>query len=326
MVEFADILTAAKRIEGLAHRTPVLHSRQFNERAGCNVFFKAENFQRGGSFKFRGACNKIRAELDKGKVQTVVAFSSGNHAQAVALNAKLLGIPAVIVMPADAPQAKVEATRSYNAEIIFYDRYKESREEIGRRIADERKALLIPPYDDPLVIAGQGTAALELLNEVPDLDFLITPMSGGGLMAGSAIAAKHLRPHIQMIGVEPEAGNDTYLSFKTGKRITIEVPKTIADGLQTPTPGEITFSINYKLVNEMLLVSDQELINTMLLMMERMKVLVEPSGAAGAAAVLHRKRDFTGKRVGVVLSGGNVDLEKIKIYLMSPRDSGVETH
>ena len=316
MIEFSDILSAAKRIEGLAHRTPVLHSRQFDERAGCTVFFKAENLQRGGAFKFRGACNKIRAELEKGKIQSVVAFSSGNHAQAVSLNAKLLGIPAVIVMPADAPQAKVDATRGYDAEVILYDRYKESREEIGRRIAEERNALLIPPFDDPLVIAGQGTATLELLNEVPDLDFLLTPMSGGGLMAGSAIAAKHLRPEIHLMGVEPEAGNDTYLSFKTGKRVTIEVPKTIADGLQTPAPGEITFPINYKHVEKVLLVSDQELISTMMLMLERMKILIEPSGAAGAAAVLHKKADFSGQRVGVILSGGNVDLASIKNYLM----------
>ena len=194
MIEFADILDAANRIQGLAHKTPVLHSRQFDEQAGCTAYFKAENFQRGGAFKFRGACNKIRAELEKRKVETVVAFSSGNHAQAVSLNAKLLGISAVIVMPADAPKAKVEATRGYGAEVILYDRYKESREEIGRGIAEERNALLVPPYDDPLVIAGQGTAALELLNEVPDLDYLLTPMSGGGLMAGSAIVQSTCDP------------------------------------------------------------------------------------------------------------------------------------
>ena len=321
MIEFADILDAANRIQGLAHKTPVLHSRQFDERAGCTVYFKAENFQRGGAFKFRGACNKIRAELEKRKLETVVAFSSGNHAQAVSLNAKLIGISAVIVMPADAPKAKVEATRGYGAEVILYDRYKESREEIGRRIAEERKALLVPPYDDPLVIAGQGTAALELLTEVPDLDYLLTPMSGGGLMAGSAIAAKHLRPEIHLVGVEPEAGNDTYLSFQSGQRVTIDVPKTIADGLQTPAPGEITFPINHKLVDKILLVSDDELIKTMLLMLERMKVLIEPSGAAGAAAVLHKKADFSGKRVGVILSGGNVDLASVKNYLMSSSEN-----
>ena len=216
MIEFSDIQQAAKRIEGIAHKTPVLHSRQFDERAGCTVFFKAENLQRGGAFKFRGACNKIKAELEKGPVKTVVAFSSGNHAQAVALNAMLLKIPAVIVMPKDAPQAKIEATRGYGAEVVLYDRYKEDREEIGRQIAKERNALLIPPFDDPLIMAGQGTAALELLEEVPDLDFLLTPMSGGGLMAGSAVAAKHLRPKISLMGVEPEKGNDTYLSFQRG--------------------------------------------------------------------------------------------------------------
>ncbi len=315
MIEFPDIVQAAKRIHGIAHKTPVLHSRQFDERARCTVFFKAENLQRGGAFKFRGACNKIKAELEKGSVETVAAFSSGNHAQAVALNAKLMGIPAVIVMPHDAPQAKIDATRGYGAEVVLYDRYKENREEIGRRIARERKALLVPPFDDPLVMAGQGTAALELLEEVPNLDFLLTPMSGGGLMAGSAVAAKHLCPDICLLGVEPETANDTYLSFQRGSRITIEVPKTIADGLQTPVPGELTFPINRKFVEGILLVSDSELVATMILILERMKVLVEPSGAAAAAAVLYRKADFSGKRIGIILSGGNIDLTSLATYL-----------
>jgi threo-3-hydroxy-L-aspartate ammonia-lyase len=315
MIEFSDIQQAAKRIEGIAHKTPVLHSRQFDERAGCTVFFKAENLQRGGAFKFRGACNKIKAELEKGPLKSVAAFSSGNHAQAVALNAMLLKIPAVIVMPHDAPQTKIEATRGYGAEVVLYDRYKEDREKIGRQIAKERNALLIPPFDDPLIMAGQGTAALELLQEVPDLDFLLTPMSGGGLMAGSAVAAKHLRPKISLMGVEPENGNDTYLSFQRGSRVTIEVPKTIADGLQTPAPGELTFPINRELVEKILLVSDSELVKTMIFILERMKVLVEPSGVAAAAAVLTKKSDFQNGRVGVILSGGNIDLNSVAIYL-----------
>lgn len=315
MIEFSDIQRAAKRIEGIAHKTPVLHSRQFDERAGCKVFFKAENLQRGGAFKFRGACNKIKAELEKGPVKSVAAFSSGNHAQAVALNAMLLKIPAVIVMPQDAPQAKIEATRGYGAEVVLYDRYKEDREQIGRQLAKERNALLIPPFDDPLIMAGQGTAALELLQEVSDLDFLLTPMSGGGLMAGTAVAAKHLRPQIRLMGVEPENGNDTYLSFQRGTRVTIDVPKTIADGLQTPAPGELTFPINRELVEKILLVSDSELVSTMIFILERMKVLVEPSGVAAAAAILNKKSDFQNKSVGVILSGGNIDLNSLASYL-----------
>lgn len=315
MIEFSDIQQAAKRIEGIAHRTPVLHSRQFDEHAGCTVFFKAENLQRGGSFKFRGACNKIKAELEKSPIKSVAAFSSGNHAQAVALNAMLMKIPAVIVMPQDAPQAKIEATRGYGAEVVLYDRYKEDREQIGRQIAKERSALLIPPFDDPLIMAGQGTAALELLEEVPELDFLLTPMSGGGLMAGTAVAAKHLRPKIRLMGVEPEKGNDTYLSFERGSRVTIEVPKTIADGLQTSAPGELTFPINRELVERILLVSDSELVRTMIFILERMKVLVEPSGVAAAAAVFTRKSDFLNRRVGVILSGGNIDLNSLANYL-----------
>jgi threo-3-hydroxy-L-aspartate ammonia-lyase len=315
MIDFSDIQRAAKRIEGTAHKTPVLHSRQFNERAGCTVFFKAENLQRGGAFKFRGACNKIKAELEKGPVKSVAAFSSGNHAQAAALNAMLMKIPAVIVMPKDAPQAKIEATRGYGAEVVLYDRYTEDREQIGRQIAKERNAVLIPPFDDPLIMAGQGTAALELLQEVPDLDFLLTPMSGGGLMAGTAIAAKHVRPSIRLMGVEPEKGNDTYLSFQRGNRVTIDVPKTIADGLQTPAPGELTFPINRELVEKILLVSDSELVSTMIFVLERMKVLVEPSGIAAAAAVLTKKSDFQNKRVGVILSGGNIDLNSLAHYL-----------
>jgi threonine dehydratase len=315
MVNFNDILSASERLRGVAHRTPVLTSRQFNEEAGCEVFFKAENLQRAGAFKFRGAYNKIASLSETERRRGILAYSSGNHAQAVALAARYFGAPAVIVMPSDAPEIKVNATRGYGAEVIFYDRYRESREGVGERVCRERGMTLVPPFDDELVMAGQGTAALELLEDVPDLDFLLTPSSGCGLLAGCAIAAKHLRPQIRLFGVEPEAGNDTWQSFRKGERVEIPVPQTIADGLQTPSPGKLTFPVVQELVEDILLVSDDELIETMRFVLERMKVLLEPSGAAAAAAVRHRKFDFTGRRVGVVLSGGNVDLLKLAAYI-----------
>lgn len=315
MLTFNDILEARERLAGVAHRTPVLTSRQFNEAAGCEVYFKAENMQRAGAFKFRGAWNKISSLGDARN--GVLAFSSGNHAQATALAAKLRGIPAVIVMPEDAPRIKVAATRGYGAEVIFYDRYKESREETGDRLCRERGLTLVPPFDDYLIMAGQGTAALELLEEVPDLDILATPCSGCGLLAGSAVAARHFNPKMRIFGVEPEAGNDTWLSFRKGEIVTIPVPITIADGLQTPSPGKLTFPIVRELVEDILLVSDSQLIETMRFMLERMKILTEPSGAAAAAAVRHRKADFSGARVGVILSGGNVDLAKLAEYLQT---------
>ncbi|HEY4491647.1 MAG TPA: pyridoxal-phosphate dependent enzyme, partial [Acidobacteriota bacterium] len=283
--------------------------------AGCTVFFKAENFQRAGSFKFRGAYNKVHAACETKSIARVAAYSSGNHAQAVALSAQLHGLPATIVMPKDAPQSKIEATRGYGAEIVFYDRYTESREAIGARIAEESGALLVPPFDDYLVMAGQGTAAIELIEDAGPLDFLLTPASGNGLIAGCSTAAKHLIPSIKLYAVEPEAGNDTYLSFQKGERVTIPVPQTIADGLQTPSPGVLTFPIVQRLVEGVLLVSDQELVATLKFILERMKVLVEPSGAAAAAAVKFKKADLAGKRVGVVLSGGNVDLQRLKSLL-----------
>ncbi len=253
--------------------------------------------------------------MESRTITDVVAFSSGNHAQAVALTARLLGLHATIVMPHDAPLAKVEATKGYGAEVISYDRYTENREEIGARIARERKAVLVPPYDDYLIMAGQATVAVELLEEVPDLDFLLVPASGNGLIAGCATAAHHLRPSIKVYGVEPEAGNDTYLSFQKGERVSIEVPKTIADGLQTASPGALTFPIVKRLVSGILLVSDSEMVQTLLFVLERMKLLVEPSGIATAAAVRFRKADFSGKRVGVVLSGGNIDLKRLQEFL-----------
>ncbi len=312
---FDDVAAASLRLAGHAHRTPVLRSRTADAMLDAEVFFKCENLQRAGSFKFRGAYYKVASLPDDARRFGVLAYSSGNHAQAVALTARLFDIPATIVMPEDAPRAKVAATRAYGAEIIFYDRYRESREETGLRICRERGMTLVPPFDDELVIAGQGTAALELLEEVPKLDFLLTPCSGNGLLAGSAIVARHLRPEIRVFGVEPEAGNDTWLSLRKGERVEIPIPRTIADGLQTASPGRLTFPIVQELVADVLLVSDSELVETLSFILERMKILVEPSGVAAAAAVRHRRQDFGGGRVGVVLSGGNVDLEKLALYL-----------
>jgi len=316
MLKFNDILEARERLSGVAHRTPVFTSRQFNREAGCEVYFKAENMQRAGAFKFRGAYNKIASLKAADRSRGVLAYSSGNHAQATALAASLFGIPAVIVMPQDAPRIKVAATRGYGAEIIFYDRYAESREETGERLCRERGLTLVPPFDDYLIMAGQGTAALELMEDVPGLDVLAAPCSGCGLLAGCAVAARQISPSIRLFGVEPEAGNDTWLSFQKGEVVSIPVPRTIADGLQTPSPGRLTFPIVKQLVDDILLVSDEELIETMRFILERMKILTEPSGAAAAAAVRHRKTDFSGARVGVILSGGNVDLGKLAGYLL----------
>jgi threonine dehydratase len=315
MLTFTAILEARQRLRGVAHHTPVLTSKQFNEHAGCEVFFKAENLQRAGAFKFRGAYNKLASLDEAERKRGVLAYSSGNHAQATALAASLFGVPAVIVMPQDAPQIKVAATRAYGAEVIFYDRYSQNREETGEKICRERGLTLVPPFDDYAIMAGQGTAALELIEEAPELDFLLAPTSGCGLLAGCAVAAKHLRPQIRVFGVEPKAGDDTWRSFRKGERVEIPVPKTIADGLQVTAPGKLTFPIVRELVEDILLVDDHELISTMRLVLERMKILVEPSGIAGGAAVFHRKFDFAGKRVGVLLSGGNVDLSKLASYL-----------
>lgn len=315
MLTFNDILEAKQRLQGVAHRTPVLTSRQFNEVAGCEVYFKAENLQRVGAFKFRGAYNKLASMNAQERQRGVLAFSSGNHAQAVALAARLFGVPAVIVMPEDAPEIKVRATRGYGAEVIFYDRYGQSREDIGDRICTERGMTLVPPFDDYLIMAGQGTAAMELLEDVPELDCLLVPVSGCGLLAGCATTANHMHPPIRIFGVEPETGNDTWLSMLKGERVEIAVPKTIADGLQVNAPGKLTFPIVQALVERILLVSDEEMIAALRFMLERMKVLVEPSGAVGAAALFHHKYDFNGQRVGVILSGGNVDLAKLGQWL-----------
>lgn len=297
LIGLADVEAAAERIAGVAHRTPVLTSRTLGE----HVFLKAECFQRGGSFKFRGAYNKLTT-LPPGR--DVIAYSSGNHAQAVALAARLRGVRATIVMPEDAPPAKLAATRGYGAEVVTYDRWRESREEIGARLAEERGLVLVKPYDDPVVMAGQGTAALELLADVPDLDVLVAPISGGGLIAGCATAAKALRPGIRVIGVEPAAGDDHARSFAAGERVRIEIPRTIADGLQAPEPGDLTWQVNSELLDGVVTVEDAELVEAMSFLFDRLKVVVEPSGAAGVAALLHGR--LPPGRVGIVLSGGNV--------------------
>jgi threonine dehydratase len=308
-VTLSDIRQAAERIAGIAHRTPVLTSRTFDERTGVHAFFKCENFQRGGAFKIRGASNFIYSIPKEDLPRGVVAFSSGNHAQAVAIAAKSVDIAATLVMPTDAPRSKLEATRGYGARIVSYDRLRENREEIGRRISEETGATLVPPFDHEWTIAGQGTAALELLDEAPDLDVLVVCIGGGGLISGSATAAKALNPAIRVIGVEPADGNDTYLSRRAGHRVEIPPPATIADGLRAPKPGAITFPIIEKLVDDIVLVSDDEIRETMRFCLTRMKFVAEPSGAVAPAAVLFNKIPPPAARVGMIVSGGNVDLK-----------------
>jgi threonine dehydratase len=321
MPTWEDIQQARQRLAGVAHRTPVLTSRQFDAESGATVFFKAENLQRGGAFKFRGAYNKIKAETERGRVEAVVAFSSGNHAQAVALVSRLLGIRATVVMPTDAPQSKIDATRGYGAQVVLYERETQSRDDLAAEICRERGATLVPPFDDELVMAGAATGAVELLEDVPDLDALAVCVSGGGLIGGWATAARHMRPGIVIYGVEPETADDTKRSLASGRRVEVSPNPTLADGLRVPAPGRLTFPIVRENVREILLVSDDEMVETMTWMLERMKVLVEPSGVAAAAAVRHRKADFSGKRVGVVLSGGNVDLGRLSELFASRRGS-----
>jgi threonine ammonia-lyase medium form len=301
---------AAARLSGVAHRTPVLSSRTLDAKTGARVFLKCENFQRMGAFKFRGAYNRI-VQLDRSQRRNgVVAFSSGNHAQGVALASKLLGVPAVIVMPSDAPKSKVAATQEYGAEVIFYDRHRSHRAEIAQRICAERGATLVPPFDDADIIAGQGTAALELLHDVGVLHVIATPLGGGGLLSGTAVVAHERDPSIQLYGVEPNAGNDFQQSMRSGTRVHIEVPHTIADGLQTQQPGVLTFAIVRSLVEGVVTVTDDELREAMRFAFERMKIVIEPSGAAALAAVMTGKIDVRGKNVGVIISGGNIDAER----------------
>jgi threo-3-hydroxy-L-aspartate ammonia-lyase len=304
---FADVRAAADRLRGVAHRTPVVTSATLDERTGAQVFLKAENLQRIGAFKFRGAYNAI-AQLDADrKRRGVVAFSSGNHAQGVALAAKLLGVPAVIVMPSDAPAAKLAATRGYGAEVVEYDRERMNRAELAASIAAERGATLIPPYDDPGIIAGQGTAALELIEDAGPLDVLLVPLGGGGLLAGSCLAATALSPGVRVYGVEPEAGDDWLRSWRENRIVSIPVPKTIADGQQTQAPGELTWPIAHTLAAGILTVTDDEIRTAMRFAVERLKLVVEPSGASALAALLSEKTGVRGTRAGVVISGGNVD-------------------
>ena len=310
-----DIAAAAGRLRGVAHRTPVLTSRTADAATGAKVFFKCENFQRIGAFKFRGAYNALAQFSPAQRRAGVIAFSSGNHAQAIALSARLLGMPSVIVMPHDSPAAKLAATREYQrgqpgSEVVLYDRYTEDREAIGARLAAERGMTLIPPYDHPHVMAGQGTAAAELIEEAGPLDLLLVCVGGGGLISGCAVAAHHASPGISVVGVEPEAGNDTQRSLAAGRIVHIETPQTIADGAQTQHSGELTFPVIQRLVQRIVTVSDAQLVETMRFFAERMKLVVEPTGCLGAAALLQGVVAAAGQRVGVIVSGGNVDLAR----------------
>lgn len=315
MLNIETIRAARERIAGRIHRTPVVTSRQFNEAAGKEVYFKCENLQRAGAFKIRGATNKIQALTPAEKQQGIVAFSSGNHAQAVALAGREAGVRVLVAMPGDAPAAKVTATRGYGAEVVFYDRQKQDREAFALDLAEREKLVMVPPYDDYFVLAGQGTCGLELIEEVPDLDCVLAPCSGGGLIAGVSVAAKAVKPQIQCFPVEPATADDTRQSFLRGERVSIPPPPTIADGLRVQIPGRLTFPIVQELAADVLTVTDDEIIATMKFILFRMKMLVETSGATAAAAVMFHKLPPDLKRVGVVLSGGNIDPELLRELL-----------
>jgi threo-3-hydroxy-L-aspartate ammonia-lyase len=310
MIELGDVQAAASLLDGVANTTPVLTSRTLDGMVGASVFVKAECFQRGGAFKFRGAYTKIASLDAESRARGVLAYSSGNHAQAVAIAARLLDTRATILMPEDAPTAKRDATRGYDAEIVTYDRWTENREELGMEIAGKRGLELVRPYDDPKVMAGQGTTALELFERVPDLDLLVAPVGGGGLMAGCSTVAKALRPGIRVVGVEPETGDDTKRSLAAGKRVNGGVPRTIADGLQSAEPGELTFEVNRRTVDEIVTVSDAEILDAMAFLFDRLKIVTEPSGAIAVAALLSGRIETAGRRVGVIVSGGNVGVAR----------------
>ena len=312
---YADVADAAARIAGFAHRTPVLTSRTINQEMGAEVFFKCENLQRMGAFKFRGAFNALSKFDERQRKAGVVTFSSGNHAQAIALSAKILGINATIIMPNDAPAAKVAATRGYGGNVVLYDRFTEDREQIGRDLAETHGLTLIPPYDHPDVIAGQGTAAKELFEEVGELDALFVCLGGGGLLSGSVLSARALSPHCKVYGVEPEAGNDGQQSFRSGKLVHIDTPKTIADGAQTQHLGAYTFEIIRRDVDDILTVSDNALVGCMRFYAERMKLVVEPTGCLSLSGARAMKEQLEGQRVGIVISGGNVDLKRFAAFL-----------
>ncbi|MBI3403071.1 MAG: threo-3-hydroxy-L-aspartate ammonia-lyase [Acidobacteria bacterium] len=312
---FEDVDSAARQIAGVAHRTLVATSRTVDARTGATVFFKCENLQRGGAFKFRGAYNALSRLTADERRRGVVTFSSGNHAQAIALAGQVLNIPRVIVMPSDAPSVKRVATEGYGGEVVLYDRDTEDREAIGRRLARDRGLTLIPPYDHPHIIAGQGTAARELIEEVGALDFLFAPCGGGGLLSGSAIAARAMAPGCMVIGVEPAAGDDAVRSFRTKTLQTVKNPKTVADGARTPSLGSLTFPLVLQYVSDMTSVDDPTLLETMFYLWERLKLVVEPTGALGAAAALDGSFPIRGKRVGIILSGGNVDLAQLPEWI-----------
>ena len=313
-IKAADVRAAAERIQPLARKTPVMTSAGFNGEAGARVFFKCENLQRGGAFKIRGASNLILSLPKEALARGVVAYSSGNHAQAVAIAARHVGAQATIVMPEDAPRSKMDATRAQGAKIVTFNRRTESREAIAAGILKDTNGMLVPPFDHPMIMAGQGTAALELLEEVGPPDALITPVGGGGLLSGCATIAKAIDPAIRMFGAEPEGANDTFLPMAAGERVTVPHPETIADGLRSPKPGELTFPILRRLVERIVLVSDAELRAAVKFMLMRLKILVEPSGAASVAAVLFHKLPPEIRTVGVVISGGNIDFEELARY------------
>ena len=308
---FADVEKAARRLQGYAYKTPVMTSRTVDQITGAEVFFKCENFQRTGSFKFRGAFNALSQLSDGEKSRGVLTFSSGNHAQAIARSGQILGIPTTIIMPSDAPTVKREATRSYGAEIIFYKRSEIAREELCQQIAGERGSTIVPPYDHPDIIAGQGTAAFELLEEVGNLDYLLVCCGGGGLLSGCAIATRQLSPHCTIIGVEPANADDATRSFHTKTLQKIENPQTVADGARTPYLGKLTFPLVLQHVDDMVTVSEEEIIKTMFFVWERMKLVIEPTGALAAAALLQGVVKAPGCKIGVIISGGNVDLEQV---------------
>jgi threonine dehydratase len=323
---FADVLAAAGRLKGHAHQTPVLRSSTLDTRLGAQVFFKCENFQRMGAFKFRGAFNALSRFDAAQRKAGAIAFSSGNHAQAIALSARLLGIPALILMPIDAPQSKIDATRGYGGEVILFDRFKQDREVLTREIAVQRGMTLIPPFDHADVVAGAGTAAKELFDEVGELDYLFVCMGGGGLLSGCALSARALSPRCKVMGVEPEAGNDGQQSFRSGAIVRIPTPKTIADGAQTQAVGEITFAIIQRDVDDILTATDAQLVEAMRFYAERMKMIVEPTGCLSLAAACNAGIDLQGKRVGVIVSGGNVDLQRFGQLVGGLSGDGLALH
>lgn len=315
MLQFAAIEAAAARLQGVAHRTPVLTSTTLDDLLGAKVFLKAENLQRMGAFKFRGGYNTVNSLTDPERARGVVAFSSGNHAQAVALAARLHGCRATIVMPHDAPALKVAATRGYGAEVVLYDRYKEDRAAIAARLVEEQGASLVPPFDDLRVMAGQGTAALELVQDAGPLDALIVCAGGGGFLSGCAVAARHLLPSIKLYGAEPERGDDMRQSLQQGRIVSIDVPRTICDGQQTQAVGVHTFEVIRELVSDVLTVPDPVVVEAMRFAFERLKVVLEPSGACALAALMHHREQFRGQRVGITLSGGNIGTDRFVALL-----------